>query len=62
MRAVPARQPPATSEINGYALPILIEETLDAQSADIDMVSGATVTSEGYVAVAAVARSTRRGL
>jgi uncharacterized protein with FMN-binding domain len=35
-------------EINGYALPILIQETLDAQSADIDMVSGATVTSVGY--------------
>lgn len=37
------------AEINGYALPILIQETLDAQSADIDMVSGATVTSVGYV-------------
>lgn len=36
-------------EINNYALPILIEETLQAQSADIDMVSGATVTSGGYV-------------
>ena len=36
-------------EINAYALPILIQETLDAQSADIDMVSGATVTSVGYL-------------
>jgi uncharacterized protein with FMN-binding domain len=36
-------------EINGYALPVLVSESLDAQSADIDMVSGATVTSEGYV-------------
>jgi len=36
-------------EINSYALPILISDTLDAQSAQIDMVSGATVTSEGYV-------------
>jgi len=35
-------------EINGYALPVLIQATLDAQSADIDMVSGATVTSVGY--------------
>lgn len=35
-------------EINSYALPILVQETLDAQSASIDMVSGATVTSEGY--------------
>ena len=34
-------------EINAYALPILIQETLDAQSANIDMVSGATVTSDG---------------
>ena len=36
-------------QINSYALPILVSETLDAQSAGIDMVSGATVTSEGYV-------------
>lgn len=36
-------------EINSYALPILIQETLDAQSASIDMVSGATVTSGGYL-------------
>jgi uncharacterized protein with FMN-binding domain len=27
----------------------LIDETVSAQSADIDMVSGATVTSDGYV-------------
>jgi len=32
-------------EINNHAVPILIQETLDAQSADIDTVSGATVTS-----------------
>jgi uncharacterized protein with FMN-binding domain len=35
-------------EINSYALPILVQETVAAQSADIDMVSGATVTSVGY--------------
>ena len=35
--------------INARAIPILVQETLDAQSDDIDMVSGATVTSEGYV-------------
>jgi uncharacterized protein with FMN-binding domain len=34
--------------INGHALPILREETLAAQSADIDTVSGATITSDGY--------------
>ena len=36
-------------EINDDALPILVQETISAQSADIDMVSGATVTSDGYV-------------
>jgi uncharacterized protein with FMN-binding domain len=36
-------------EINARALPILIQETLKAQSAKIDMVSGATYTSDGYV-------------
>jgi uncharacterized protein with FMN-binding domain len=36
-------------EINNYALPVLIDETMSAQSADIDMVGGATLTSEGYL-------------
>jgi len=36
-------------QINAYALPVLTQETLSAQSANIDMVSGATVTSTGYV-------------
>ena len=36
-------------EINSYALPTLVQETLSAQSATIDMVSGATVTSDGYL-------------
>lgn len=36
-------------EINAYALPILQHETISAQSAHIDTVSGATVTSEGYI-------------
>ena len=30
------------------AVPKLIAETLEAQSADIDTVSGATITSDGY--------------
>jgi uncharacterized protein with FMN-binding domain len=30
------------------AVPKLIEETLQAQSADVDTVSGATITSDGY--------------
>lgn len=37
-------------EINDYAVPILVQETLTAQSAEIDMVSGATDTSESYIA------------
>jgi len=37
------------AEINSYALPQLVQETLSAQSANIDMVSGATVTSDGYL-------------
>ena len=36
-------------EIDNYAVPQLIQETLAAQSAQIDMVSGATYTSQGYV-------------
>jgi uncharacterized protein with FMN-binding domain len=34
--------------INSEAVPILVDETLQAQSAQIDTVSGATYTSEGY--------------
>lgn len=40
---------PRDQQINAYALPTLIKETLSAQSAQIDMVSGATVTSDGYL-------------
>jgi uncharacterized protein with FMN-binding domain len=36
-------------QINSYALPVLAREVLAAQSGDIDLVSGATVTSDGYV-------------
>jgi uncharacterized protein with FMN-binding domain len=36
-------------EINNYAIPILTQETLQAQSAHIDSVSGATVTTDGYL-------------
>ncbi len=35
--------------INGVAAPILQSETLQAQSANVDMVSGATYTSESYI-------------
>jgi hypothetical protein len=36
-------------EINAYAVPQLHDEALAAQSANIDVVSGATYTSEGYI-------------
>lgn len=51
--AVTVLQQPSSNgrdaEIDGVALPILTKETLQAQSAGIDSVSGATYTSEGYV-------------
>jgi hypothetical protein len=46
------QQPSGTSEdvqIGQYAFPRLIAETLTAQSARVDAVSGATYTSDGYV-------------
>ncbi|RPF32090.1 FMN-binding protein [Streptomyces sp. TLI_185] len=39
---------PKDQEINSYALPRLRSEALQAQSASIDTVSGATYTSDGY--------------
>jgi uncharacterized protein with FMN-binding domain len=39
---------PRDRQINSYALPQLTREALTAQSADIDTVSGATYTSDGY--------------
>jgi uncharacterized protein with FMN-binding domain len=37
-----------TQEINSYAIPQLDQEAMAAQSAQIDTVSGASFTSEGY--------------
>jgi uncharacterized protein with FMN-binding domain len=37
-----------SAEISSYAAPILHDEALQAQSAQIDIVSGATYTSEAY--------------
>ncbi|HWD83454.1 MAG TPA: FMN-binding protein [Kribbella sp.] len=37
-----------TDRINGYAVPQLDQETMAAQNAHIDTVSGATFTSGGY--------------
>jgi uncharacterized protein with FMN-binding domain len=36
-------------ELANYSLPVLIRETIANQSAHIDMVSGATYTSTGYI-------------
>jgi uncharacterized protein with FMN-binding domain len=36
-------------QINQFALPQLVNETLDAQGSGISMVSGATYTSQGYL-------------
>ncbi len=40
---------PKDQQINAYAIPTLNAEVVDAQSAKIDAVSGATVTSDGYL-------------
>lgn len=40
---------PKDQQINAYAVPQLNSEVVSAQSASIDAVSGATVTSDGYV-------------
>jgi uncharacterized protein with FMN-binding domain len=38
-----------SQQINSQAAPYLLQETLSAQSAHIDAISGATYTSAGYV-------------
>ncbi len=40
--------PGETSYVSGHALPILKQEAISAQSANVDVVSGATQTSEGF--------------
>jgi uncharacterized protein with FMN-binding domain len=37
------------AQINSYALPILDQEVVQKQSVSIDTISGATVTSDGYL-------------
>jgi len=39
---------PRDRQINQQAVPTLVSETISAQSAQIDMISGATYTSQGY--------------
>lgn len=40
---------PQDQQINSYAVPALDQEAVSAGSAQIDMISGATYTSEGYL-------------
>ena len=40
---------PRDQQINSYAIPALNQEASSAGSASIDMISGATFTSEGYI-------------
>lgn len=40
---------PRDQQINAYAIPALNQEATSAGSAGIDMISGATFTSEGYI-------------
>jgi uncharacterized protein with FMN-binding domain len=40
---------PRDQQINAYAIPALNQEAVSAGSAHIDMISGATVTSTGYL-------------
>jgi uncharacterized protein with FMN-binding domain len=40
---------PRDAQINAYAIPALTQEALAAGSANIDLVSGATYTSDGYI-------------
>lgn len=42
-------QGPRDEQINSYAIPALNKEALAAGSAQIDMISGATYTSTGYI-------------
>jgi uncharacterized protein with FMN-binding domain len=38
-----------SDQINSYAAPILVQETIAAQSADVQVVSGATLTSRAFM-------------
>jgi uncharacterized protein with FMN-binding domain len=42
-------QDPRDAQINSYAIPVLNHEAATASSAQIDSVSGATYTSNGYI-------------
>jgi uncharacterized protein with FMN-binding domain len=50
VKAATAPEGPRSVFIQGQAIPLLKQETVKAQSAKIDEVSGATDTSVGYIA------------
>ncbi|MGZ4455834.1 MAG: FMN-binding protein [Nocardioides sp.] len=52
---------PRSDQVNAYALPRLHDEAMAAQSAHIDMVSGATYTSAGYIRSLQAALDRARG-
>ncbi len=58
---VTSEGPDETANIGGAALPTLDEEVMTAQSADIEAVSGASMTSGGYVAALEQALAQARG-
>lgn len=43
------RDRPLSTQINDFAIPILEQEVVRVQSAEVDLVTGATVTSEGFI-------------
>jgi uncharacterized protein with FMN-binding domain len=47
--AIDAAFDPRSSQVNSYAEPLLESQTLQAQGANINGVSGATFTSQAYV-------------
>jgi uncharacterized protein with FMN-binding domain len=48
--AVAPMERPRSNFINSQAVPMLTQETLQAQSSHIDTIGGATLTSEAYIA------------
>jgi uncharacterized protein with FMN-binding domain len=43
------RDRPLSTKINDFAMPVLEQEAVRVQSAEVDLVTGATVSSEGFI-------------
>jgi uncharacterized protein with FMN-binding domain len=50
-----------SARINSIATPYLVTEAIQAQSADVDIISGATLTSEAFVKSLQVALNQAQG-